>query len=57
MKQRYELCVEVRIKAAVEDSISYQYFQSREDSVALSLWTCTETHSLQEQALSAELSL
>lgn len=55
MEQRYELCVEVGIEAVVEDFVSYQYFQSRKDSAALSLWTRSETYSLQEQALSSEL--
>lgn len=54
---RYELCVEVEIEAVVEDFLCYQYFQSREDSAAWSLWTRTETRSLREQALSSELSL
>lgn len=50
-------CVlEVGIEAVVEDFfLSYHYFQSRKDSAVLSLWTRTETYSLQEQALSLEL--
>lgn len=57
IKQRYKQWVEVWTEAVVKDFLSYQYFQRREDSVAQSLWTCTETRSLQEQALSSELSL
>lgn len=39
-------------EAAVGDLLSYEYFLRREDGKALSLWTRTETHSLQELALS-----
>lgn len=51
------VCRGTGIEDVVEDFQSYKYFQSKEDSAALSLWTRTETHSLQEQALSSELSL
>lgn len=56
IQQRYEVWKEAGIEAVVEDFLSYHYFQTSEVSVAKSLWTCTETCSLQERALSSELS-
>lgn len=45
------------LKKRLEDFLSYKYFQGKDDSAALSLWTGYETHSLQEQVLSSELSV
>lgn len=50
-------CVNRALKKWLQDFLSSECFQGKDDSAALSPWTRYETHSLPEQVLSSELSV